>query len=65
MNLAEKLDIILSTKLKIKQAIIKKGGILENSTPFANYPEQILAIKSDEGKLNRKELMRRVYILSK
>lgn len=63
MSFADKLRTILGIKTEIKQAINEKGGTLEDTTPFADYPEQILAIKSGEGKLNRKELMRRVYIL--
>lgn len=62
-TIADKLRTILGIKSEIKQAIIDKGGTIEESTSFAEYPEQILAIKSGEGKLNRKELMRRVYIL--
>lgn len=64
-TIAEKLRTILGIKTEIKQAIIDKGGTLEDTTPFADYPEQILAIKSGEGKLNRKELMRRIYIMSR
>jgi hypothetical protein len=64
-TIADKLRTILGIKTEIKQAIIDKGGTVDDATPFADYPEQILAIKSGEGKLNRKELMRRVYILSK
>lgn len=60
---AEKLQTIANIKEDIKQAINEKGGTLEDTTPFAEYPAKILAIKSGEGKLNRKELMRRVYIL--
>lgn len=62
-TIADKLRTILGIKTEIKQAIIDKGGTLEDTTPFAEYPEQILAIQSGEGKLNRKELMKRVYIL--
>jgi hypothetical protein len=64
-TIADKLRIILGIKTEIKQAINEKGGTLEDTTPFADYPEQILAIKSGEGKLNRKELMRRIYIMSR
>jgi hypothetical protein len=64
-TIADKLRTILGIKTEIKQAIIDKGGTLDDSTPFTDYPEQILAIKSGEGKLNRKELMRRIYIMSR
>jgi hypothetical protein len=64
-TIADKLRTILGIKTEIKQAINEKGGTLEDTTPFADYPEQILAIKSGEGKLNRKELMRRIYIMSR
>ena len=64
-TIAEKLRTILGIKTEIKQAIIDKGGTLEDTTPFAEYPAKIEAIQSGEGKLNRKELMRRIYIMSR
>lgn len=66
MNLAEKLNTILNIKFEIKQAIIDKGIEVGDNEQFANYPAKILEIQGGSGKsLNRKELMRRVYILSK
>lgn len=65
-TIADKLRTILGIKTEIKQAIIEKGGTIEDTTPFAEYPEQILTIQGGGGQsLTRKELMRRVYILSK
>ena len=66
MSLADKLRTILNIKVEIKQAIIEKGVEIEDNEQFANYPAKILEIQGGSGKsLNRKELMRRVYILSK
>lgn len=65
-TIADKLRTILGIKTEIKQAIVDKGGTLDDTTPFAEYPAKILEIQGGSGKsLNRKELMRRVYILSK
>lgn len=64
MSLADKLRTILNIKVEIKQAIIEKGVEIEDNEQFASYPAKILEIQGGSGKsLNRKELMRRVYIL--
>lgn len=65
-TIADKLRTILNIKLEIKQAIIDKGVKIEDNEQFAIYPVKILEIQGGSGKsLNRKELMRRIYILSK
>ena len=64
MSLADKLRTILGIKAEVKQAIIDKGGTLEDTTPFGEYPAKILEIQGGGGQaLTRKELMKRVYIL--
>lgn len=44
----EKLDYLLETKALIKNAIISKGQTITDDTPFRDYVNLILAIKTSE-----------------
>ena len=62
-TIAEKLQTIADIKESIKEAINAKGGTIENTTPFAEYPTQIEAIKGGGGgTMNRKEFTRKMLV---
>ena len=61
-TIAEKLQTIADIKESIKEAINAKGGTIENTTPFAEYPTQIEAIKGGGGTMNRKEFVRKMLV---
>jgi hypothetical protein len=44
----EKLDYLLETKALIRNAIISKGQTITDDTPFRDYVNLILAIKTSE-----------------
>ena len=46
---ADKLNKILETKQAIKQAIIDKGGDIDDKTVFADYPSKINAIQTGDS----------------
>lgn len=54
MGLIQKLNEIKTIKNDIKDAIIEKGGVLEDATPFSNYAGEIRNIQTGEEDFNIK-----------
>lgn len=48
-TIADKLNLLISTKASIKQAIINKGASISDSDTFASYAEKIDALPQAEG----------------
>ena len=49
MTIADKLSQILDIKEEIKDALIEKGSDVTDDTPFAEYPEKIQEISTNDG----------------
>ena len=49
MTIADKLSHILDIKEEIKDALIEKGSDVTDDTPFAEYPEKIQEISTNDG----------------